>query len=141
MIGEYAPDLPSVAGTYRLADYGAAYSQRFAPIVLTLKRILSGTIAPLKNGDAMQTLQIGAWIAAPLFKSGRLVAMFFVHSVQPRNGEAHEVESVRSSLVGAGNRLNVPGVTRALLASEETAGIFCRGGRVGHFLLSDASWD
>ena len=78
VIGEYTPSLPSVAGTYRLSDYGAAYvaSVRANRPYVEHNAMRDGL--SLEERERYAALQIGALIAAPLFKGGRLVAMFVV---------------------------------------------------------------
>ena len=139
VIGEYAPDLPSVAGTYRLSDYGAAY---VASVRANRPYVEDNTQLEDRSPEERRRyadLHIGAWIAAPLFKSGRLVAMFFVHSMQPRKWREQEVESVVLVASRCWESIERARLTRALVASEERLAFSVEAGRVGHFPLPDAS--
>ena len=78
-------------------------------------------------------LQIGAWVAAPLFKSGRLVALFFVNSAQPRNWRADEVESVALVASRCWESIERARLTRALLASEERLAFSVEAAELGTF--------
>jgi PAS domain S-box-containing protein len=133
VIGEYAPDLPPIAGTYRLADYGAAY---VAAVRANRPYIEDNTQRDDRSPEERRRyadLQMGAWIAAPLFKSGRLVAMFFVHSLRPRKWRGHEVESVVLVASRCWESIERARVTRALVASEERLAFSVEAAELGTF--------
>ena len=80
VIGEYTPGFPSVSGTYRLSDYGVDYVASVRANRPYVEHNAGREGLSSEERDRYAALQIGAWIAAPLFKRGRLIAMFFVHS-------------------------------------------------------------
>ncbi len=72
-------------------------------------------------------------MAAPLFKSERLVALFFVNSAQPRNWRPEEVESVALVASRCWESIERARLTRALLASEERLAISVEAAELGTF--------
>ena len=72
-------------------------------------------------------------MAAPLFKSERLVALFFVNSAQPRNWRPEEVESVALVASRCWESIERARLTRALLASEERLAISVEAAELSTF--------
>jgi PAS domain S-box-containing protein len=133
VVGEYTSDLPSIAGTYRLSDYGAAYVASMRANRPYIERNTQRDGLPPEERERYAALQIGAWIAAPLFKSERLVAMFFVNSAQPRNWGAREVDSVVLVASRCWESIERARLTRALLASEERLAFSVEAAELGTF--------
>jgi signal transduction histidine kinase len=131
--GEYTSGLPSVAGTYRISDYGTACvaSVRANRPYIEHNAKRDGLFH--EERERYAALQIGAWIAAPLFKSGRLVAIFFVHSAQPRNWRTAEVECVVLVASRCWESIERARLTRALLASEERLAFSVEAAELGTF--------
>ena len=133
VVGEYTPVLPSVAGRYRLSDYGVAHLAAVRANYPYIERNTLRDSLPSEERERFAALQIGALIEAPLFKGGRLVAMFVVHSAQPRNWQAHEVESVTIVANRSWESTERARVTRALLASEERLAFSVEAAELGTF--------
>jgi PAS domain S-box-containing protein len=133
IVGEYSAGLPSVAGTYRLCDYGAAYVASVRANNPYIEHNAQRDDLSSKERERFAALQIGAWVAAPLFKSGRLVALFFVNSAQPRNWRADEVESVALVASRCWESIERARLTRALLASEERLAFSVEAAELGTF--------
>ncbi len=133
VIGEYTPCLPSVAGTYRLSDYGDAYVASVRANRPYVEHNAQRDDLSPEERERYAALQFGAWIAAPLFKSGRLVAMFFVNSATPRNWRADEVEAVVLVASRCWESIERARLTRALLASEERLAFSVEAAELGTF--------
>jgi len=133
VIGEYSPGLPSAAGTYRLSDDGAEFVASVRANRPYIEHNAKREDLTPEERERYAALQIGAWIAAPLIKSGRLVAIFFVHSAQPRNWQAHEVESVVLVASRCWESIERARLTRALLASEERLAFSVEAADLGTF--------
>ena len=133
VIGEYSPGLPSAAGTYRLSDDGAEFVASVRANRPYIEHNAKREDLTPEERECYTALQIGAWIAAPLIKSGRLVAIFFVHSAQPRNWQAHEVESVVLVASRCWESIERARLTRALLASEERLAFSVEAADLGTF--------
>ena len=139
IVGEYSVGLPSIAGTYRLSDYGAAYVASVRANRPYIEHNAQRDDLLPEERDRLAALQIGAWVAAPLFKSGRLVALFFVNSVQPRHWRADEVEAMALVASRCWESIERARLTRALLASEERLAFLVEAAELGTFFLSSAS--
>ena len=133
VVGEYTPGFPSAAGTHRLSDYGAAYVASVRANHPYVEHNAQRDSLSPEERERYAALQIGAWIAAPLFKGGRLVAMFFVNSTRPRNWQAHEVESVTLVASRCWESIERARLTRALLASEERLAFSVEAAELGTF--------
>jgi PAS domain S-box-containing protein len=133
VVGEYSLDLPSLAGTYRLSDFGADYVASVRANRPYIEHNAGREGLPPEERERYAALQIGAWIAAPLFKGGRLVAMFFVNSARPRNWRPVEVESVVLVASRCWESIERARLTRALLASEERLAFSMEAAELGTF--------
>jgi PAS domain S-box-containing protein len=133
VVGEYTSGLPSLAGTYRLSDYGATYVASVRANRPYIEHNAQRDGLSPKEREGLSALQIGAWVAAPLFKSGKLVALFFVNSAQPRNWRADEVETVSLVASRCWESIERARLTRALLASEERLAFSVEAAELGTF--------
>ena len=133
VIGEYSPGLPSAAGTYRVSDYGAEYVASMGANRPYIEQNAKREGLTPDERERYASLQIGAWIGAPLFKGGRLVALFFVHSAQPRNWLADDVEALVLVASRCWESIERARLTRALLASEERLAFSVEAAELGTF--------
>ena len=133
VVGEYTSGLPSVVGTYRLSDYGAAYVASVRANRPYIEHNAKRDALSPEERERYAALQIGALIAAPLFKSERLVALFFVNSAKPRNWRADEIESVVLVASRCWESIERARLTRALLASEERLAFSVEAAELGTF--------
>ena len=131
--GEYSPNLPSIKATYRISQYGAEY---IASVRANRPYVEHDTTRPEMTAEERQrfaALEIGSFISAPLFKNGRLVALFVVHDARPRQWQPREIDDV--TLVG--NRcwesIERARISRALAASEERLAISVEAAELGTF--------
>ncbi len=136
----HAPGVSSVVGSYRAADFG----------VTVMEDLSAGRTVAVADIDAHEGLTeaernafratgIQAFVASPLIKNGRHVALFAVHHVAPRAW--HRPRSVayrgnrRTHLVGGGARQSRGCVPRQRCAPAAGA----RSGRHGHLRLGRAA--
>jgi len=131
--GEYTSGLRSVVGTYRISDYGAACVAAVRANRPYIEHNVKREGLSPEERERYTALQIGAWIAAPLFKGGRLVAIFFVHSIQPRSWRTVEVECVVLVASRCWESIERARLTRALLASEERLAFSVEAAELGTF--------
>jgi two-component sensor histidine kinase/PAS domain-containing protein len=77
-------DMPNFPGRYRLDDFGPALAERLrSGRVLRIDDVRTDP-ATADHADSFAALGIGAVLAIPLVKSGRLVALLSVHMTSPR---------------------------------------------------------
>ena len=114
-----APGAVSVAGVHRLDSYGPA-------MIAALRaghtvRVDDVARSPLTDGmaDAYEAIRTRAFVGAPLVKAGRLAAILFVLSEQPRAWTDAEVALIESIAERTWAALEQAGAETALRESEE----------------------
>jgi PAS domain S-box-containing protein len=131
--GEYSPDLPSIMGSYRISQYGADY---IADVRANRPHVEYDTTRATMSAEERRlfaALGIGAFISAPLFKHGKLVALFVVHDAEPRHWDPHEIEDVSLVANRCWESIERARVTRALIASEERLAVSIEAAELGTF--------
>lgn len=90
-------DSPSLAGTFRLADYGwtVPYHRRGETIVVA--DVETSDIVPEAARAAMEAIKIAAHISAPLVKENMLAGALCVTEPAPREWSETEIELVRET--------------------------------------------
>jgi PAS domain S-box-containing protein len=131
--GEYSPGLPSIIGAYRISQYGADYIATVRANEPYVENDTTRGSMPRVEREQFAALEIGSFISAPLFKRGRLVAMFVVHNLTPRQWETEEIEEVSLVANRCWESMERARVTRALLASEERLAFSVEAGELGTF--------
>ncbi|MBD3837007.1 GAF domain-containing protein [Brevundimonas sp.] len=93
--GDWAePGMASIAGRYRLADFGALAVQELGagrPLIINDNLT---EIAP-EEAATFQAIGIGATICMPLVEGGRLTALMAVHHRRPHVWTADELDTIR----------------------------------------------
>jgi PAS domain S-box-containing protein len=131
--GEYGPNLPSIAGNYRISEYGADYIATVRANRAYVEHDTSRQSLPVREREAFADLQIGSFISAPLFKNGGLVALFVVHSQHPRKWSEEEIEDVGLVANRCWESIERARVTRALATSEDQFALSVESAELGTF--------
>ncbi len=139
VIGEYAPGVPSIAGRYRISDFGDAHIEAVRANRPCVQPDTSGPALSPAERARFASLQIGAFIAAPLVKDGRLVAILAVHNLAPRAWRANEIETVTLVASRCWESIERARVTRASGERRAAGDLGGRGG-IGDVLLPAAAW-
>ena len=91
-----AADTASVAGRFRLADFGVAMlAELRAGRTVAVADVTSDPRVEV-GGAAMAAVGVAAVVNVPLVKDGRLVAVLAVHESHPRNWTADEVRLIEA---------------------------------------------
>ena len=94
----YAVGLPPMIGQFRHEDYGKKLIQGYRSGEL---QVCNNTHTEPGISDAEREVfslaHIGAYIAAPLIKSGEWVATLAVHSIMPRKWKPNEIDLVKET--------------------------------------------
>jgi PAS domain S-box-containing protein len=133
VVGEYADNLPSILGDYRISQYGADYIGAVRgnrPYVEN-----DATRGELSEIERKQfaDLNVGAFISAPLFKGGKLVAMFVVHDRLPRKWREEEIEEVSLVASRCWESIERARIARELSASEDRLAFAVEAADLGTF--------
>jgi PAS domain S-box-containing protein len=131
--GEYGPNLPSIAGNYRISEYGTDYIATVRANRAYVEHDTTRESLSVLEREAFAALRIGSFISAPLFKSGRLVAMFVVHSQHPRKWSEEEIEDVGLVANRCWESIERARITRALAASEDQFALSVESAELGTF--------
>jgi PAS domain S-box-containing protein len=131
--GEFTPNLPSIAGRYRISEYGADYIAAVRANRAYVEHDTSRESLSIREREAFAALRIGSFISAPLFKGGRLVALFVVHSQYPRKWSDEEIEDVGLVANRCWESIERARVSRALAASEDLFALSVESAELGTF--------
>jgi PAS domain S-box-containing protein len=131
--GEYSPNLPSILGIYRISEYGADYIATVRANRPYVEHDTTRNSLSVQEREAFAALQIGSFISAPLFKGGRLVAIFVVHAQQPRTWREEEIEDVALVASRCWESIERARVARALAASEDRLALSVESAELGTF--------
>lgn len=133
VVGEYSGPHPSIAGSYRISDYGADYRESVRANRAYVEHDATRQDIALEERERYARLGVGAFISAPVIKGGRLVAMFVVHEFAPRVWQDHEIEEVGLAASRCWEAIERARVARALSESEERVKISVEAGELGTF--------
>lgn len=131
--GEFGPALPSIAGSYRISEYGEAYIAAVRANRPYVEHDTSRDTLPPHERAAFAALQIGSFISAPLFKNGRLVALFVVHSQRARRWRDEEIEDVGLVASRCWESIERARIARALAESEDRLALSVESADLGTF--------
>jgi PAS domain S-box-containing protein len=94
----YAVGLPPMIGKFRHLDFGERLIQgyRSGEIQVCYNTRTDPTISEAER-KALSLAYIGAYVAAPLIKSGEWVGTLAVHSIVPRNWKQNEIDLVKET--------------------------------------------
>lgn len=87
--------VPSIAGVYRVVEFGRFFRDIEAGSIATIADALADPELPSGTYEStFGLLNIRAAIAYPVMKGGRLVAALYIHSIEPRRWTKDEVSLV-----------------------------------------------
>jgi PAS domain S-box-containing protein len=131
--GEYSPNLPSIAGNYRISEYGADYIATVRTGRPYVEHDTTRESLPLRERSAFAALRIGSFISSPLFKGGHLVALVVVHDEGPRRWTNEEIEDVGLVASRCWESIERARVARALAESEDRLALSVESAELGTF--------
>ena len=94
---DWTEAVPSIVGTSRIEDFGVALAETLVAGTTIVVDDVAVDPRTSANAKGYDSVQIGAYIVVPLFRSGQLRAFINVHSARPRvwtSGEIKLVEEV-----------------------------------------------
>ncbi len=96
---DYADGVPSFAGKYHLDSYGALVMAEFrAGRTLVVDDVASDARLTPAERDATAALQIGSYVIAPLFKSGRAAAALVAHLLTAHRWTIDELALIEATV-------------------------------------------
>ena len=94
----HAAGVPSIVGAYRAADFGVSVMEELsAGRTVAVADIDTHTGLTEAERSAFRAAGIQAFVAAPLIKDGRHVALFAVHHLTPRAWPAHDLSLIEET--------------------------------------------
>lgn len=109
----------SIAGRYRLEDYGDGLSGRFNRGEFISISDVRTNPTTARDSDRWEALQIRAAINVPLLEHGRCSAMLFLHSSTPRVWTDSDLNFVRKAVDRIWSTVERDRAVQELKASEE----------------------
>ncbi|MGN6369708.1 MAG: ATP-binding protein [Phycisphaerae bacterium] len=131
--GEFRPDSSSLIGTYRFSEYGAEYHAAVLANRPFAENDTQRTSLAPEERARYAAIDVGAFIAGPLFKFGRLTAMVCVYSRPARAWTPAEIEVVTLVASRCWESIERARVARALKASEERLSLSIESAELGTF--------
>ncbi|MCM2374551.1 response regulator [Aporhodopirellula aestuarii] len=117
---DYTFGVPSVVGKYNLKDFGSLiYDECHAGRTIVVDDIQNDPRIDEPNLEIYLGLQIHAFIAVPLLKAGRLVAVFGVQNASPHDWTADEIVLVEDTAERTWAIVERAKIEQALRESEE----------------------
>ena len=114
---EWAPGLPSVLGTHRIADFGPGVSREFACGIPHISTNALKDYAPGAGLEAVLAIGAMSGISVPILINGALRALVVVHDRRPREWKQCEIDLMRQM---AGRMFAEIERARALRAMQES---------------------
>ncbi len=114
----HVPDMPSIVGHYRLADFGKLAVERLGAGEPLIVNDVATELAP-HEAATFQAIGIGATICMPLIKNGRLRALMAIHHQQPHQWSEAELSLIRQVTDRSWAHVERVGAEANLRASEE----------------------
>jgi PAS domain S-box-containing protein len=143
--GEWSATPPSILGRYRIADYGEDYIRTVLSNRPYVVNDTEDPSRPREERERYAALKIRSFISAPLFKADKLVALFVVHDIRPRQWGPLEVEDVRLVASRCWESIERARVARELAESEDRLAFSVAAGELGTFHcplpLGDLVWN
>lgn len=140
---DYVRGVGSVVGRYRLRDFGDEVVHRFHAGESFVVYDVETHTPPFPDLEPYRRSGIRAFVAVPLLKGGRLVAIPAVHQATPRRWSADEIELVWHVANRCWESIERAKVTQSLahsLAAEQTARAEAeRAGRIKDDFLASLS--
>jgi PAS domain S-box-containing protein len=95
---DHAVGVPSVAGRYQLASFGAAVGDAFrAGETLVIDDVAADARLGDEERDTILSLQVGAVVATCLVKDGRLAGLLVAHHLGPHAWTAEEIAKIEET--------------------------------------------
>lgn len=117
---DYTDGVASVAGRYNFQDFGSFVAEGCrAGRTITVSNVQQDSRLDDAEKQTYASLQIQAYVAVPLVKTGRLVAIFGVHNVKPRDWTSEEITLVEDTAERTWAIIERAKVEQALRESEE----------------------
>ncbi|EMI41527.1 response regulator [Rhodopirellula sp. SWK7] len=117
---DYTFGVPSVVGEYELSDFGPlVFDECHAGRTLVVHDVQNDPRIGEGDREIYPRLQIRAFIAVPLLKAGRLVAVFGVQNASPRQWTADEIVLVEDTAERTWAIVERAKIEQALRESEE----------------------
>lgn len=118
--GDYTDGVASVAGRYKIQDFGSCvYQESRAGRTIIVSNAQEDSRLVDADKAIYAGLRIQAYIAVPLVKTGRLVALFGVHNADPREWTSEEVTLVEETAERTWAVIERAKVEQALRESEQ----------------------
>ena len=130
---DYSPHTPGIIGSYRISQYGADYHDALLsnrPFIET--DTTRDSLSP-EERERYAAIKIGAFVTAPLFKNGRLAALFVVYTTSPRVWLPYETEVAALVAGRCWESIERARTARALKASEERLTLSIESAELGTF--------
>ncbi|MDT7856008.1 PAS domain S-box protein [Rubrivirga sp. S365] len=136
---DYHDGVPSVVGTYDLDGYGRAAMDEFrAGRTLVVRDVAADPRLGTAAREATLALDIGAYVLTPVVRDGRGVALFVVHSAEPRDWTDAEVALVEETAERAWEAVTRANAEADLRASEERYRVLVEGATGYAMFMTDA---
>jgi PAS domain S-box-containing protein len=89
---DHSNDVPSIAGVHNVSSFGSTLLDQFTDGSLVVMPDVAGDPQlTARERAALRAIDVGAYVAVPLVKNGRLTALLAVHDARPRAWSASDV--------------------------------------------------
>jgi signal transduction histidine kinase/ActR/RegA family two-component response regulator len=137
---DYTDNCASSAGEYRLSDFGpsvyAAFKRGQSAVVI---RDVYRDLDPTDDPARFISIDVRAFVCCSLVREGKLQALMAVHSNQPRNWTADEVDSVQDFVERCWATIQQRAAEAKLRESEALMRIAGAAAKLGGFRLDVAT--
>jgi PAS domain S-box-containing protein len=94
---DYCVGVPTLAGRHRLSDYGPILEGLMAGRTVVVSDVARAPEFTAQQRDAFASVGVGAYVAVPVVKGGRMAAFFNVHQSEPRVFSADEIDLIEET--------------------------------------------
>ncbi len=135
VVGDYSPGLPSVVGRYRIKDFGDALHRSMRSGRPFWEDDVEQAGRSAEETARYAEMQIRAYLAVPLCKAGKLVAIVGCYQAAPRIWSNDDIERARQVANRCWESIERARVTRRLSENEERLRVALETGRLGAWQL------
>ncbi|MBW3549241.1 MAG: PAS domain S-box protein [Proteobacteria bacterium] len=135
VVGNYSPGLPSMAGRFRLSDFGEVLHDAMRAGRPFWEDDVEHEGLTAQQRERYATLQIRAILAVPLRKDGRLVATVSGYQATPRTWSDDDIEWTRLVANRCWESIERARAMRGLAENEERLRVALDTGRLGSWEL------